>query len=73
VSKVFHALQPAHEISGHELHITASIGVSSYPSDAADGNALLKCADTAMYKAKSLGGNRCEIYLRDESQESQWP
>jgi diguanylate cyclase (GGDEF)-like protein/PAS domain S-box-containing protein len=66
VSKVFHALQPAHEISGHELHITASIGVSSYPSDAADGNGLLKCADTAMYKAKSLGGNRCEIYLREE-------
>jgi diguanylate cyclase (GGDEF)-like protein/PAS domain S-box-containing protein len=64
-AKVFHSLQPAHEIGGHELYVTASIGVSSYPRDAADGNGLLKCADTAMYKAKSQGGNRFEIFDGD--------
>jgi diguanylate cyclase (GGDEF)-like protein/PAS domain S-box-containing protein len=62
VAKVFHSLQPVHEIGDHELHVTASIGVSTYPRDAADGNGLLKCADTAMYKAKSHGGNRCELW-----------
>jgi diguanylate cyclase (GGDEF)-like protein len=61
-AKVFHALQPVHDIGGHELHVTASIGASSYPRDAADGNGLLKCADAAMYKAKSQGGNRFEIF-----------
>jgi diguanylate cyclase (GGDEF)-like protein/PAS domain S-box-containing protein len=64
-AKVFHSLQAPHEIAGHELHISASIGVSRYPRDAADGNGLLKCADTAMYKAKSQGGNRFEIFEGD--------
>jgi diguanylate cyclase (GGDEF)-like protein len=61
-AKVFRSLQPAHRIGGHELRVTASIGVSSYPRDAADGNGLLKCADAAMYGAKSRGGNRFEIF-----------
>jgi diguanylate cyclase (GGDEF)-like protein len=61
-AKVFQSLQPVHEIGGHELFVTASIGVSSYPHDAGDANGLLKCADTAMYKAKSQGGNRFEIF-----------
>jgi diguanylate cyclase (GGDEF)-like protein/PAS domain S-box-containing protein len=60
--KVFHSLQTAHDIGGHELHVTASVGVSSYPCDAADGTGLLKCADAAMYRAKSQGGNRIEIF-----------
>jgi diguanylate cyclase (GGDEF)-like protein len=63
---VFHSLQAPHVIGGHELHITASIGVSRYPRDAADRNGLLKCADTAMYKAKSQGGNRFEIFEGNE-------
>jgi len=65
-AKVFHSLQAPHVIGEHELHITASIGVSRYPRDAADGNGLLKCADTAMYKAKSQGGNRFEIFEGNE-------
>jgi diguanylate cyclase (GGDEF)-like protein len=65
-AKVFYSLQAPHEIGGHELHITASIGVSRYPCDAADRNGLLKCADTAMYKAKSQGGNRFEIFEGNE-------
>jgi len=44
------------------LRATASIGVASFPRDASDGNSLLKCADSAMYRAKSQGGNRFEIF-----------
>jgi diguanylate cyclase (GGDEF)-like protein len=61
-AKVFRSLQAKHQIGEHELHVTASIGVSSYPRDAADGNGLLKCADTAMYMAKSRGGNCFQIF-----------
>jgi diguanylate cyclase (GGDEF)-like protein/PAS domain S-box-containing protein len=60
--KVLRSLQPPHDIGNHELHITASIGVARYPRDAADRSGLLKCADLAMYEAKSRGGNRFEVF-----------
>src|SRR5262245_26069316 len=41
--------------AGRELFITASIGVSSYPSDGTDASELLRNADRAMYRAKSEG------------------
>ncbi|RDD83739.1 EAL domain-containing protein [Dyella tabacisoli] len=47
---------------GTELQVTASIGVSFFPDDAADAETLLKHADEAMYAAKSLGRNNFQIY-----------
>ncbi len=44
---------------------TGSIGVTMHPADAADGATLLKHADTAMYRAKSDGGNRMAFYASD--------
>lgn len=46
-------------ISGSEsdFFTTASIGISLFPADAADGETLLRHADTAMYEAKAAGGN----------------
>jgi diguanylate cyclase (GGDEF)-like protein/PAS domain S-box-containing protein len=48
---------------GSELHITASIGISFYPDDAASGERLLKHADVAMYNAKGLGRNNYQTYV----------
>jgi EAL domain-containing protein (putative c-di-GMP-specific phosphodiesterase class I) len=48
---------------GAELHITASIGVSFYPDDAANAERLLKHADVAMYSAKGLGRNNFQTYV----------
>ena len=44
---------------GVDLHITVSLGVASLnaPMDSLDD--LLKRADTALYRAKSGGRNRC--------------
>ncbi len=39
-------------ISGHELHITASIGISVFPTDGQEVETLVKNADMAMYAAK---------------------
>jgi diguanylate cyclase (GGDEF)-like protein/PAS domain S-box-containing protein len=50
-------------IDGHELHITASIGVSVYPDDGPDAETLIKNADTAMYQAKE-NGRQCFKFFK---------
>ncbi|HEU0234519.1 MAG TPA: EAL domain-containing protein [Gallionella sp.] len=39
-------------VEGHELQISASIGISIYPDDGDDAETLIKNADIAMYRAK---------------------
>jgi len=46
----------------HTLHISSSIGISTYPDDASTQNDLIKFADTAMYKAKEEGRNNFQFY-----------
>ena len=45
------------KIHGQECRVTASIGISLFPSDAQDGETLIKNADAAMYAAKQEGRN----------------
>lgn len=52
---------PIH-IQGNDIHIGASIGISSYPDDAANMHELLKYADTAMYYAKNNGKNAYRMF-----------
>ncbi len=49
------AVAEGHTIGRHDLHVTASVGVSLYPDDGYDAEALIKNADTAMYQAKERG------------------
>ena len=49
------AVAEPHSIDQHDLHITASIGVSVYPDDGENAETLIKNADTAMYQAKENG------------------
>lgn len=53
--RILRALAGPHDIDHHELHVTASIGVSVYPEDGLDAETLIKNADTAMYQAKENG------------------
>ena len=46
------------KLSDQEYFITASAGISVYPFDGEDTETLVKNADIAMYKAKSLGSNQ---------------
>jgi diguanylate cyclase (GGDEF)-like protein len=49
-------------VDGHELLVSASIGVSVYPEDGADPETLLKNADTAMYRAKDRSAGTFQFY-----------
>ena len=49
-------------IAGHELHVTASIGLSIYPDDDRDMETLFRYADIAMYHAKETGKNNFQFY-----------
>jgi diguanylate cyclase (GGDEF)-like protein/PAS domain S-box-containing protein len=56
------AVADAHCLDEHELHVTASIGVSVYPDDGLNAETLIKNADTAMYQAKENGRQRYQFF-----------
>jgi len=60
--RILESLAHPFSIDGHEIFISASIGISIFPSDGSTVEALLKNADTAMYHAKEQGRNNCQYY-----------
>lgn len=69
--RIIQSLKPPFMIDGQASYIAASIGISISPDDAADGITLLQHADSAMYKAKELGGSTYQFYSTElcESQQ----
>ncbi|HET7435744.1 MAG TPA: EAL domain-containing protein [Thermoanaerobaculia bacterium] len=49
-------------VDGHELHVTASIGISMFPTDGEDVGTLLKHADAALYRSKDAGRNTVRLF-----------
>ncbi len=53
------------QLSGHECHTTASIGIAMYPADGSDVQTLTKNADMAMYLAKEDGKNGFRFFSNE--------
>jgi diguanylate cyclase (GGDEF)-like protein/PAS domain S-box-containing protein len=59
--KVLETVQVPLTIGGMPIVVTASVGISLYPDDGADPEALLRNADSAMYRAKEAGRNTYQL------------
>ena len=57
-----HTCQPV-DVEGRLLDVTASAGISVFPDDATDAENLVREADTALFRAKSQGGNTVLRFL----------
>jgi diguanylate cyclase (GGDEF)-like protein/PAS domain S-box-containing protein len=68
--KVLAAIRVPLSVEGHELFVTASMGLSLYPQDGADAETLVKNADTAMYGAKAQGRNRRQNFAAEMNAEA---
>jgi diguanylate cyclase (GGDEF)-like protein/PAS domain S-box-containing protein len=66
--KVITALCEPLKIEGHELVIGASVGISQYPADGENPQALLQGADAAMYEAKKSGRGICCFFTPELSE-----
>lgn len=66
--KVLAALDPPFLIGDHELKIGAAIGISIYPRDGFDTEALLRMADIAMFRAKQSGHEGYAFYSHEMNQ-----
>ncbi|MCW5622975.1 MAG: EAL domain-containing protein, partial [Burkholderiales bacterium] len=55
-------------VSGQEVYVTASCGVSLYPEHGSDARTLVRTADTAMYCAKEAGKNAFRVFRPEMNQ-----
>ncbi|MGA2351515.1 MAG: sensor domain-containing diguanylate cyclase [Terracidiphilus sp.] len=59
---LLHAIDIPIFLLGQKVHVSASIGISIFPTDAAQMKELIVRADMAMYAAKRRGGNQAIFY-----------
>jgi diguanylate cyclase (GGDEF)-like protein len=64
--RILEAFRKPFVLGGHWLHITASIGIATYPNDGEDADTLIKNADTAMYRAKEQGRNSYQLWPTEQ-------
>jgi diguanylate cyclase (GGDEF)-like protein len=64
---ILDAFNTPFSIDGHEVFVSASIGMAIFPTDGTDLESLLKSADVAMYQAKRNGRNTFEFFAKSMS------
>jgi EAL domain-containing protein (putative c-di-GMP-specific phosphodiesterase class I) len=69
--RIIRELERSFHIGNEVIYVSASIGITLYPSDAADIDALIKNADQAMYAAKGKGRNQYSYFTQSLQQAAQ--
>ncbi|WP_118166052.1 EAL domain-containing protein [Nostoc sphaeroides] len=60
--KILQALEDAFYLQGHELYVTASLGIALFDNNSPDAETLIQHADAALYYAKDKGRNNYQFY-----------
>jgi diguanylate cyclase (GGDEF)-like protein/PAS domain S-box-containing protein len=60
--KLVESLRQPFKLDGREVRVTASAGISLYPEDGLEAEALVHSADTAMYRAKERGRDNFQLF-----------
>jgi diguanylate cyclase (GGDEF)-like protein/PAS domain S-box-containing protein len=63
--KIIGQIANSYFIESHDLMVTTSMGISTFPKDALDMESLLKHADTALYRAKAKGKNDYAFFTEE--------
>ena len=62
--RVLNEIPTTHDLEGHSVSVTTSIGISIFPTDGEDAEVLMKHADSAMYHAKETGRNNYQFFKK---------
>src|SRR3989454_246085 len=60
--RILRRIRQLRTVAGQEFHVTTSIGISVFPKDGNDADALMRNADTAMYRAKERGRDNYQLF-----------
>lgn len=60
--RILQALENPFEIEGHELYVSASLGIALRNDNSPDAETLIQHADAALYYAKDAGRNNYQFY-----------
>ena len=60
--EILGALEAPFNLNGHEIYVTPSIGVTHFPNGCKNADALLKNAESAVYRAKEEGRNTVQLF-----------
>jgi diguanylate cyclase (GGDEF)-like protein len=66
--KLLNAIRAPQHIAGHDLSVTARLGISIYPEDGLDAIVLIKKAETAMRNVKENGPNDFSFFIDEMNQ-----
>jgi diguanylate cyclase (GGDEF)-like protein/PAS domain S-box-containing protein len=64
-ARILEAISEPFVFDGEEITTSASLGITTHPSDGSDADVLIKNADVAMYQAKAAGRNGYRLYAPD--------
>ena len=70
--QVLEVMKSAFDVDKHQLFVSASVGISVYPSDALNAEQLLRNADSALFKAKSAGREGYALYTEELTAHAQY-
>ena len=70
--QVLEVMKAAFDVDKHQLFISASVGISVFPSDALNAEQLLRNADSALFKAKSSGREGYALYTEELTAHAQY-